>query len=567
MTVVALAVTGVAAVVFAMTRPQVVAQLINQAPTPSPTPTAAFTQGRARTPSLSTTPTQAPAPTTVPTPTPAPTLTPIPTRTARAARTLTPTLSVADLVRQARSAIGYIRTSEGIVGSAFVATEDGYVVTNSHVLSGAQGVHVGMSTGREAYAQVVASDPDLDLALLKLPVGVTYPFVEFGTSSDLELGDDLVILGYPLMGEALTVTRGVLSARYTGWLQTDATANPGNSGGPAFNLSGKVIGVVTVKLGGGIVDRVESANFLIDGDFAKATVSDWIRKHKADVLPTPKPIAARWKSVSAGVAHACGVRDNGEVTCWGSTIDSDLNYTGQAEAPPGKFESVSVGAYHTCGILEDWTIKCWGDNTYKQINYPSGLFYSISAGAEHTCGLRIDRSVACWGSNRVGDKYIGQADPPPGTFETVDAGGFHTCGIRTGGVVECWGNNLDGSSTPPSGSFQAISAGVAHTCGVRINGVVACWGSNNDVYGNYVGQAEAPSGEYAVVSAGLYHTCGIRTDGTMQCWGDNSENQTASPSGTFQSVNAGWGHISCAVRSDGAVGCWGDLAGEISPPT
>ena len=86
----------------------------------------------------------------------------------------------------------------------------------------------------------------------------------------------LVILGYPLTGEALTVTRGVLSARYTGWLQTDATANPGNSGGPAFNMEGKVIGVVTGKLGGGIVDQVESANFLIDGDFAKTTVSDWI---------------------------------------------------------------------------------------------------------------------------------------------------------------------------------------------------------------------------------------------------------------------------------------------------
>ena len=586
-TLVGLAVSGVAAVVFAMVRPQVVAQLIDQTPAASPTPTSASDQVPARTPDLLRSPAQSPTPTPFPAPTPtrtssptptptaAPTLTalptstpwPTPTLTPRPSLTSAPILSVAELVRQARSAVLFLRTGDGTTGSAFVATQDGYVVTNSHVLAGAEGVYVGTFTGREAYAEVLASDPELDLALLKLPVGTTYPFVEFGNSADLELGADLVILGYPLMGEALTVTRGVLSARFTGWLQTDATANPGNSGGPAFNLEGKVIGVVTGKLGGGIVDRVESANFLIDGDFAKTTVSDWIRKHRAGVLPTPKPTAARWTSVSAGAFHTCGVRDDGQVTCWGSNTDTDNNYIGQADAPPGKFESVSAGAFHTCGIREDWTVKCWGDNTYEQIHSISGVFYSISSGVEHNCGLRIGWSVACWGSNIVGDSYIGQADPPPGTFEFVDAGGYHTCGIRAGGVVECWGSNIRGQATPPSGSFQTVSAGLAHTCGVRTNGVVACWGSDEDVYGNSMGKANPPSGEFKAVSAGWNHTCGIRSDGTIQCWGDNSENQIASPAGAFQSVSAGWGHHSCGARIDGTLACWGGTARDIAPPT
>ena len=455
----------------------------------------------------------------------------------------------------------------GTVGSAFVMTSEGYVVTNSHVLNGANRAYVGTHDGSGGYATVLWDDPELDLALLKLSSDGPHSFVDFGRSADLELGADLIILGYPLMGETLTVTRGVLSARHPGWLQTDATANPGNSGGPAFNMRGEVVGVVTAKLGGGVVERVESANFLIDGDLARAAVSDWIRRHKAGELPPPTPIAEKWTSVSAGAFHSCGVRDDGHVTCWGSNTDTDYNYLGQSIAPPGKFESVSAGAFHTCGIREDRSITCWGDNTFEQIHAPDGAFYSVSAGDRHTCGLRIDRTVACWGSNGTDDLYIGQADPPPGAFNDVDAGDYHTCGIRAGGFIECWGSDFDGAASAPSGSFQSVSSGSYHTCGVRSDGTVACWGSNEDVNGNHMGQANPPSGNFKSVSAGWRHTCGIRTNGSIECWGDNAENQTASPSGAFQSVSAGWGFHSCGVRIDGTVACWGGELGAIEPPS
>ena len=168
-TLVALAVVGVAVVVFAMVRPQLAAELIDQMPAlgptppltsaptatptkhPAPSPTSSYSptqtgaspQALTRTPDLSPTPTQAPTLTPVPTPTPIPesTLTPIPTPTSQPAQTPSAAPSVAELVQQARSAVRYIRTADGITGSAFVVTEDGYVVTNSHVLAGAQGAY------------------------------------------------------------------------------------------------------------------------------------------------------------------------------------------------------------------------------------------------------------------------------------------------------------------------------------------------------------------------------------------------------------------------------------------
>ena len=202
-----------------------------------------------------------------------------------------PPLAVNELVKKSQPAVRYIRMPDGC-GSAFVVTADGYVVTNSHVLDGARQTVVGTHAGEETHATVVADDPERDLALLKLPGGGPHPFLTFGRSADLQVGEDLVILGYPLCLETLTVTRGILSARHPDWLQTDATANPGNSGGPGFNPSGGVIGVATAKLGGGAVEGVESANFLIDGDLVRSVVDGWIISHRTGASPASSPVGS-----------------------------------------------------------------------------------------------------------------------------------------------------------------------------------------------------------------------------------------------------------------------------------
>ena len=469
-------------------------------------------------------------------------------------------LAINELVKRSQAAVRYIRTSDEGCGSAFVVTTDGYVVTNSHVLDGARQTIVGTHDGQEQQAAIVANDADADLALLKLPGG-GHPFLPFGSSASLELGEDLVILGYPLCLETLTVTRGVLSARHPGWLQTDATANPGNSGGPAFDLRGGVIGVATAKLGGGAIEGVESANFLIDGDEARSTVDDWITRHRAGTLaPQPEQRVVGWASVSAGQDHTCGIQTDGNVSCWGSNNHPGGDYLGQATPPLGTFRSISAGSLHTCGVRADEIVVCWGSNEHSEAMPPPGAFSSVSAGTEYTCGVRTDGTIACWGVSGAGAHK-----PLPGAFTSVSAGIHHACGIRTDGTLACWGSNEDGSATPPRGTFRSVSAGGFHACALRPDGTVACWGWNTE------GQASPPSGTFRSVSAGHHHTCGVRTDRIIACWGVNNSfyddaGQARPPPGAFHSVSAGNRHT-CGVRTDGTVVCWGaNDSGQATPP-
>jgi serine protease Do len=142
-------------------------------------------------------------------------------------------------------------------GSGFIVSEDGYVVTNYHVVRDATKLTICMSDGgeRELPATLVGGDPSTDVALLKIDErpGVTYPFIKFGNSADLEVGEWVVAIGSPFQLEA-TVTVGVVSAKgrqnlqitdLEDFIQTDAAINPGNSGGPLINLDGEVIGINT----------------------------------------------------------------------------------------------------------------------------------------------------------------------------------------------------------------------------------------------------------------------------------------------------------------------------------
>ena len=468
-----------------------------------------------------------------------------------------PPLSYDELVTQSQAAVRYIRTVGSGCGSAFVVTADGYVVTNSHVLLGADQAVVGTSDGHEEFASVVANDPERDLALLKLPSRGPHPFLAFGRPADLAVGEPLVILGYPLCLETFVSSTGTLTARQLGWLQTDAEANRGNSGGPALNVRGGVIGVATKRLGEGTAAGSDNANLLIDGDSARQIVDSWITTHRAQASsePRPAPAIASWASVDAGTKHACGVQTDGTVTCWGSNTDWQEKHSGQALAPAGSFRSVSAGGYHTCGVWTDGTLACWGSNAHGQAAPPPGAFRSVSAGDHYTCGIRADPSLACWGWNGHG-----QAAPPTGTFQSVSAGHHHACAVRTDGTIVCWGWNEYGQTTVPAGAFQSVSAGLFHTCGLRTNGTVACWG------GNEAGQSTPPPGPFHSVSAGGSSACGVRPDGSITCWGANQHGQAAPPPGAFESVSVGWPHT-CGVRANGSVTCWGsNTYGRATPP-
>ncbi len=138
------------------------------------------------------------------------------------------------------------------LGSGMIMDAKGYILTNNHVVAGANKIQVFLADGREYPGKVVGTDPKTDLAVVQIKTDEKLPHITFGDSDKLEVGDWVVAIGAP-RGLDQTVTQGIISAKhrrgilnpssYQDYLQTDAAINPGNSGGPLLNLKGQVIGV------------------------------------------------------------------------------------------------------------------------------------------------------------------------------------------------------------------------------------------------------------------------------------------------------------------------------------
>jgi serine protease Do len=159
------------------------------------------------------------------------------------------------------------------VGSGFIIDADGYIVTNHHVVDGTKTVEVTLADGRSFQARVVGSDPETDLALLKIDA-TGLPAVPLGTSAGLKVAEPVMAIGNPF-GLDHTVTVGIVSAtgrvigqgRFDDFIQTDAAINPGNSGGPLINTRGEAVGInsAIVSRGGGF----QGIGFAIPVDLAK----------------------------------------------------------------------------------------------------------------------------------------------------------------------------------------------------------------------------------------------------------------------------------------------------------
>ena len=186
--------------------------------------------------------------------------TPKSTSTVTRTTAATGTLTTSELVDKAGPSVVRIQAGSAI-GSGFVIDPAGYIITNNHVIAGAsvRSLLVTIADGGEFSAQVVGADPRADLALLKIDAGVELPALPLANLQDVDIGDDVVAIGYALdlqqgEGASFTVTRGIVSQKnrgisetspILGAVQTDAAINQGNSGGPLLNLKGEVVGVNT----------------------------------------------------------------------------------------------------------------------------------------------------------------------------------------------------------------------------------------------------------------------------------------------------------------------------------
>ncbi|MGE5172383.1 MAG: Do family serine endopeptidase [Betaproteobacteria bacterium] len=143
------------------------------------------------------------------------------------------------------------------LGSGFIISRDGYILTNNHVVDMAKDIKVALADGRVFEARLVGKSKEIDIALIKVDAA-DLPAVALGDSDKLEVGDWVVAIGNPF-GLSQTVTAGIVSAKgrvigvgpYDDLIQTDAAINPGNSGGPLFNTKGEVVGINTVIIAAG----------------------------------------------------------------------------------------------------------------------------------------------------------------------------------------------------------------------------------------------------------------------------------------------------------------------------
>lgn len=275
----------------------------------------------------------------------------------------------------------------GALGSGFVISADGYVVTNNHVITldqrrAADQILVKLANGKEYPATVVGRDPYSDVALLKITPDKPLPFVKLGESGKSRVGDWVVVIGNPFGFEG-SVTAGIISSvnRNTGsgaydhYIQTDASINSGNSGGPMFAMNGDVIGIntwIASPSGGNI-----GLGFAIPSDVAKPVI---------EALKTGKPIERGYLGVQltpidADMADALGLpRDKGELV--GSVVP------GRGAAEAGIMPNDVILSIDGKTVTPDQTA------TYILFNTPPGKRVTIDllrAGKQRTVTATVGR--------------------------------------------------------------------------------------------------------------------------------------------------------------------------------
>ena len=331
----------------------------------------------------------------------------------------------------------------------------------------------------------------------------------------------------------------------------------------SVNLSNNSGGLVTIGQGSGII---------LNDDTAPLLTAETVR-------------------LAAGETHACAVRVDGTVRCWG------LNKWGQ------------IGN----GAITPMIERDLGEDGIEYFEPPptpptqvSGLtdVVAIATGRSHTCALRTGGTVRCWGSNLFGQLGDGTTTDRPAPVDvpglsdvvSITAGFGHTCALRAGGTVSCWGVNSrgelgDGTTTdrvtptpvPGIGGAVALSSRSRSSCVLLVGGTVRCWGENLvGQLGNGTTSLASPpvtvSGLSGATSISVGHgnSCALLEGGAARCWGigvlgDGAVSSSATQVavlGLADAVSISAGGVSCALLADGTVRCWGfNGAGQLGDGT
>ncbi|SDK88894.1 serine protease Do [Maridesulfovibrio ferrireducens] len=208
------------------------------------------------------------------------------------------------------------RRKQGGLGTGFIISADGYIVTNNHVVASAEEIKVKLQNAdREYPAKLIGLDKETDLALLKIDAGKKLPFLSFANSEKAKVGEWVLAIGNPF-GLGHTVTKGIISAKgriigagpFDNFIQTDASINPGNSGGPLIDMNGKVIGINTMILANG-----QGIGFAIPSNMAENVISQ---------LKTNNKVSRGWLGVTIQDADANTAKALGLSSKTGALVSS-----------------------------------------------------------------------------------------------------------------------------------------------------------------------------------------------------------------------------------------------------
>ena len=263
------------------------------------------------------------------------------------------------------------------IGSGFIISPDGYILTNAHVVDGVKEVHVKLTDRREFNAKVVGTDPKTDVALIKINA-TNLPVVRIGSASNVKVGQWVVAMGSPF-GFENSLTAGVVSAKsrslpgdgYVPFIQTDVAVNPGNSGGPLFDMNGNVIGInsqiysrsggymgvsfaIPIDVAMHVRDELSKTGHVTRGRIGVAIQN--VNQSLAQSFGLPKPEGALVSSVDEkGPAARAGVKPGDVILAWnGTPIDESAELPALvADTAPGQHAQMKVwrsGHEETLGV-------------------------------------------------------------------------------------------------------------------------------------------------------------------------------------------------------------------------